>query len=44
MNGLFEQEFLDKEKLVVVYRGKSTPVVIAVRRDSVILELPAIAE
>jgi hypothetical protein len=26
----------------VVYRGKSTPVVIAVRRDSVILELPAI--
>jgi hypothetical protein len=38
MNGLFEKEFLDREKLVVVYRGKSTPVVIAVRRDSVILE------
>jgi hypothetical protein len=31
MNGLFEREFLEKEKLVVVYRGKSTDVVIAVK-------------
>ena len=33
MNGLFEADFLKKEKLKIVYRGKSTDVVIAVRPD-----------
>ena len=33
LNGLFDRAFLDREKLVVVYRGKSTDVVVAVRRD-----------
>jgi hypothetical protein len=33
LNGLFERSFLEKEKLVVVYRGKSTDMVVAVRPD-----------
>lgn len=33
LHGLFDRAFLDREKLVVVYRGKSTDVVVAVRRD-----------
>jgi hypothetical protein len=36
MNQQFEREFLEREKLVVVYRGKSTDVVVAVRPGGVI--------
>jgi hypothetical protein len=32
-NGVFDADFLKKEKLKIVYRGKSTDVVIAVRPD-----------
>jgi hypothetical protein len=39
VNGFFDREFLQKEKLVVVYRGKSTDVVVAVRPDG---PIPAI--
>jgi hypothetical protein len=31
LHGLFDRGFLDKERLVVVYRGKSTDVVVAVK-------------
>jgi hypothetical protein len=40
MNGLFEREFLEREKLVVVYRGKSTDVVIAVKPGGAIPATP----
>jgi hypothetical protein len=33
LHGLFDRGFLDKQKLVVVYRGKSTDIVVAVRPD-----------
>jgi 4-amino-4-deoxy-L-arabinose transferase-like glycosyltransferase len=33
LHGANEREFLDKEKLVVIYRGKSTDVLVAVRPD-----------
>jgi hypothetical protein len=33
LNKSFDQEFLDKEKLVVIYQGKSTGAVIAIRPD-----------
>jgi hypothetical protein len=33
VHGLFDRDFLKQEKLVVVYRGKSTDVVVAVRPD-----------
>ena len=33
LHGLFDREFLEQQKLVTVYRGKFTDVVVAVRRD-----------
>ncbi len=31
VQGLYEQQFLEREKLSVIYRGKTTDVVVAVR-------------
>jgi hypothetical protein len=33
MHGPFERAFIEKERLVIVYRGKSKEVVVAVRPD-----------
>jgi hypothetical protein len=36
VHGSYEQQFLDREKLSVIYRGKTTDVVVAVRADGLI--------
>jgi hypothetical protein len=37
LNGVFDREFLEKEKLVIIYHGKMTDVVIAVKPETLAL-------
>lgn len=40
MHGVYEKSYLDREKLVVIYRGKTSGVVVAVKPDGVVPVIP----